>query len=68
MFLKPKNGAGNRKQSHQRVRAFAISKISISKVSTRSPLKRPGFPKGEPESLYHRNSPWISSYHIQNSF
>ena len=31
-------------------------------------MKRPGFPKGEPESLYRRDSPWISSYHIQNSF
>ena len=31
-------------------------------------MKRPGFPKGEPESLYRHDSPWISSYHIQNSF
>ena len=31
-------------------------------------LKRTGFPKGEPDSLYRRDSPWISSYHIQNSF
>ena len=31
-------------------------------------LKRPGFLEGEPESLYHRDSTWISSYHIQNSF
>ena len=26
------------------------------------------FPNGEPEFLYRRDSPWISSYHIQNSF
>ena len=31
-------------------------------------MKQTGFPKGEPEPLYRRNSPWISSYHIQNSF
>ena len=31
-------------------------------------VKRPGFPNGEPESLYRHDSPWISSYHIQNSF
>ena len=31
-------------------------------------LKQIGFPKGEPDSLYCRDSPWISSYHIQNSF
>ena len=31
-------------------------------------MKRTGFPKGEPDSLYHRDSPWISSYHIHNSF
>ena len=36
-------------------------------------LKRTGSPKREPDSLYCRdspwiNSPWISSYHIQNSF
>ena len=30
-------------------------------------LKRTGFPKGEPDSLYRHNSPCISSYHIQNS-
>ena len=34
----------------------------------RVPMKRTGFPKGEPDSLYRRDSPWISSYHIQNSF
>ena len=31
-------------------------------------LKWPEFPKGESESLYRRDSPWISNYHIQNSF
>ena len=31
-------------------------------------MKRPGFSRGEPEFLYRRDSPWISSYHIQNSF
>ena len=31
-------------------------------------LKRTGFPKGQPDSLYRRDSPWISRYHIQNSF
>ena len=31
-------------------------------------LKRAGFQKREPDSLYRRGSPWISSYHIQNSF
>ena len=31
-------------------------------------MKQTGFPKGEPDSLYHRDSLWISSYHIQNSF
>ena len=31
-------------------------------------VKRTGFPKGEPDSLYHRDSYWINSYHIQNSF
>ena len=31
-------------------------------------MKRPGFSNEEPESLYHCDSPWISSYHIQNSF
>ena len=31
-------------------------------------VKQPGFSKEEPESLYRRDSPWISSYHIQNSF
>ena len=30
--------------------------------------QRPGFPNSQPESLYRRDSPWISSYHIQNSF
>ena len=25
-------------------------------------------PKGEPNLLYYRDSPWISSYHTQNSF
>ena len=32
------------------------------------PLKQTGFPKGQLDSLYRRDSPWISSYHIQNSF
>ena len=31
-------------------------------------MKRTGFLKGEPDSLYHRNNPSISRYHIQNSF
>ena len=31
-------------------------------------VKQTGFPKDEPVSLYCRDSPWISSYHIQNSF
>ena len=31
-------------------------------------MKQTGFPKGEPDPLYHRDIPWISSYHIQNSF
>jgi hypothetical protein len=31
-------------------------------------MKQTGFPKGEPDTLYHRDSPWISSYHIHNSF
>ena len=31
-------------------------------------LKRPGFSKEEPESLYRRDSPCISSYYIQSSF
>ena len=31
-------------------------------------MKRTRFPKGEPDSLYRRDSPWISSYHIKNSF
>ena len=31
-------------------------------------VKRPGFSNEEPESLYRCDSPWISSYHIQNSF
>jgi len=31
-------------------------------------MKQTGFPKGEPDPLYRRDSPWISSYHIQNSF
>ena len=31
-------------------------------------VKQTGFPRGEPDSLYRRDSPWISSYHIQNSF
>ena len=31
-------------------------------------MKQTGFPKGESDSLYLRDSPWISSYHIQNSF
>ena len=34
----------------------------------RGGLKRTGFPKGEPDSLYRHDSPWISSYHIQNPF
>ena len=37
-------------------------------TALKSEVKRPGFPEGEPESLYRRDSPWISSYHIQNSF
>ena len=37
-------------------------------TALKSEVKRPGFPEGEPESLYRRGSPWISSYHIQNSF
>ena len=28
-------------------------------------VKQTGFPKGEPDSLYRRDSPWISSYNIQ---
>ena len=31
-------------------------------------VKQTEFPKGEPDSLYRRDSPWISSYHIQNPF
>ena len=31
-------------------------------------VKQTGFPKDKPDSLYRRDSPWISSYHIQNSF
>ena len=31
-------------------------------------LKLTGFPKGEPDSLCCRDSPWISSYHIQIPF
>ena len=31
-------------------------------------LKPPGFPNGEPESLYVCDSSQISRYHIQNSF
>ena len=31
-------------------------------------LKRTGLPIGQPDSLYPRDSPWNSSYHIQNSF
>ena len=31
-------------------------------------MKRPGFSKEEPKSLYRRDSPWISRYQIQNSF
>ena len=31
-------------------------------------LKRTGFLKREPDSLYRRDSPWIGSYHLQNSF
>jgi len=31
-------------------------------------LKRPGFPEEEPKSLYHRDSSWISSSHIENLF
>ena len=34
----------------------------------RGGLKLTGFPKGEPDSLYRRDSPWISSYHIHNPF
>ena len=30
-------------------------------------MKRTGFPYGQPDSLYHRDSPWISRYHIQNT-
>ena len=31
-------------------------------------VKQTEFPKGEPDSLYRRDSPWISSYHMQNPF
>ena len=31
-------------------------------------LNRTKFPKGEPNSLYHRDILWISSYRMQNSF
>jgi len=31
-------------------------------------MKRTGLSNGQPDSLYRRDSPWISSYHIQNSF
>ena len=31
-------------------------------------LKRLGFPEEEPKSLYHRDSSWISSSHIENLF
>jgi len=31
-------------------------------------MKRTGLSNGQPDSLYRRNSLWISSYHIQNSF
>jgi hypothetical protein len=42
---------------------------SVVMRKSRAPIvKRPGFSNEEPESLYHRDSPWISSYHIQNSF
>jgi hypothetical protein len=34
----------------------------------RGMVKLTGFPKGEPDSLYYRDSPWISIYHIQNLF
>ena len=30
-------------------------------------MKRTGFPYRQPDSLYHRDSPWISRYHIQNT-
>ena len=36
--------------------------------AVRPGVKQTRFPKGEPDSLYHRDSPWISSYHIQNPF
>ena len=31
-------------------------------------MKRTGLSNGQPDTLYRRDSPWISSYHIQNSF
>ena len=37
-------------------------------MSTAGSVKQTGFPKGKPDSLYRRDSPWISSYHIQISF
>ena len=42
--------------------------IQAAVEATAPQLKQTGFPKGEPDSLYHRDSSWISSYHIQNSF
>ena len=33
-----------------------------------SQVKRTGLSNGQPDSLYRRDSPWISSYYIQNSF
>ena len=43
-----------------------VSDTLVSRVEP--PLKWTGFPKGQPDSLYHRDSPWISRYHIQNLF
>ena len=49
---------------------IGIDQLRYSKIigSLMYLLKQTGFPKGEPDPLYRRDSPWISSYHIQNSF
>ena len=47
---------------------LATSVLGRCFVVCRGKVKRPGFSNEEPESLYRCDSPWISSYQIQNSF
>jgi hypothetical protein len=56
---------------NRRRRVGATNKTSRrcdGRTRGRAALKQPRFSRGEPKSLYHRDSLWISSYHIHNSF